>query len=144
MLKTDRDRLLSVVLNHLIPAEDGWSGAGEEDMIEAMLADSKIDNETHLIDEILMNLPTGFEQNSAKQQIAEIESIEAEFPQAFASLLRHTYNVYYSNTEVLKVLQEKSGYPARPPLFQGYQLEPFNPESLNTQKQRTPFWRKVR
>jgi hypothetical protein len=144
MLKKDRDKLLSVVLNHLVPAEDGWPSAGLEEIVEAMIDDSEVDKETHLIDEIIASLSTRFENISPEQQVDELQDIEARSPQAFASLLRHTYNVYYSSANVLKVLEEKSGYPARPPHLQGYELAPFNPESLNTQKQRRPFWRKVR
>jgi hypothetical protein len=144
MLKKDSDILLGIVLNHLVPAEDEWPGAGEEILLKAMIADSKVDNELHLIEEILAHLSDAFENNSAKQQVEELQMIETTSPQAFSSLLRHTYNVYYSNANVLNVLEVKSGYPARPPLFQGYELEPFNPESLNKQKQRAPFWRKVR
>ncbi|NKB37522.1 MAG: hypothetical protein GKR93_10185 [Gammaproteobacteria bacterium] len=132
-----------MILSLLVPAEDGWPAAGEAEIFEAFLQDVSADKNQNSIGELIQALPADFEKAATRLQIDYLETLESNHTSAFASLLRHTYNAYYSNSKVLKVLEAKSGYPARPPLFQGYEMEPFDPGSLKTQQQRAPFWRKT-
>jgi hypothetical protein len=134
---------LKIILALLVPAEDGWPAAGESEILESFLQDVAADKNQKSISDLIQTLPAEFEVAASQLQIDYLETLESNHTSAFASLLRHTYNAYYSNSKVLKVLEAKSGYPARPPLFQGYEMKPFDPGSLKTQQQRAPFWRKT-
>ncbi|NNM01312.1 MAG: hypothetical protein HKO62_11220 [Gammaproteobacteria bacterium] len=134
---------LAIVLDSLVPGDAPWPGAGGMGLAEAVMADAGIDRQAGLIDEVLSALPDSFDTAASDVRIRMLRAVEAEHEAAFAATVRHTYNVYYSHPEVLAVLESLTGYPARPPLYAGYAMEPFNPDVLATQRDRQPFWRKA-
>ncbi len=134
---------LAAVLDQLIPPEAPWPGAGAMGLAEAVLDDAEVDGNGETVDALLALLPSSFEDAAGAVQLRMLRAVEAEHAAAFGTLLRHAYNVYYSHPKVLAVLEAESGYPARPPLYAGYAMDPFDPAALATQRQRQPFWRKT-
>ena len=138
----NRDALTSA-LDCLVPREGAWPGAGSLGLADAVLKDADVDGHRSLIQRVLAALPERFVSLDARDKVSAMQAVEASTPAAFSTLVRHTYNVYYSHPAVLKVLEAETGYPARPPLYVGYEMEPFDPAVIATQKKRQPFWRKV-
>lgn len=139
----EHDALLPAVLDRLIPAEGPWPGGGAPGFPAAVVADAGKDGEAALLEDLLRALPTGFDTLAANAQDKALRTVEAAQPAAFAALHRHLVNVYYSHPQVLAVLEAQTGYPARPPLFGGYEMTPFDPDRLAAQRQRKPLWRPV-
>jgi hypothetical protein len=77
------------------------------------------------------------------EQIAALKTLEASEPDAFATLILYAYGAYYTDTRVRAVVEQRTGYPARPPQPEGYELPPFDERLLEKVKQRPPFWRRV-
>ncbi|MDX2224762.1 MAG: hypothetical protein SFV21_18560 [Rhodospirillaceae bacterium] len=134
-------KLLAAVLNALIPAGEGYPGAGHPAIAAACVADAALDGALGTIANALARLPTGFAARDAAARERALSDLEAGQPAAFASLLRHTYNAYYADAAVRAALETDTGYPARPPHYEGYELVPFDPGVLEKQRQRAPFWR---
>jgi hypothetical protein len=133
--------LLAAVLDGLIPAGEGYPGAGQSDIAAACLADAARDGQRDAIAELLARLPAGFAALDAAARERALATLEAGQPAAFAALVRHTYNAYYAHAAVRTALEADTGYPARPPHYEGYELAPFDPALLDKQRRRAPFWR---
>ena len=134
---------LTAVLDQLIPMQGSWPGAGALGLAEAVWTDAHVDGPFEAISAMLSNLPAGFDTLSEEDQYQALIAAEASDTVAFASLWRHAINVYYAHPEVLEVVEQETGYPARPPLYMGYELPPFDEALLEPQKTRAPFWRKA-
>lgn len=136
--------LVTAILDEIIPPQDPWPGAGRELLLnKAVIVSSQLDGDKAAVEDLIDKIGHSFHDLSAEEKRAVLRRHEQESPEAFAALVRHTYNVYYSREPVLKVLEAETGYPARPPLYFGYQMPEFDPEVLATQRKRKPLWRKV-
>ena len=71
------------------------------------------------------------------QKVQVLRTVEAESPQFFAMLLRHTYAGYYSNPRIIELL----GLEVRPPQPLGFDLEPFDPSTVEKVRERGKVWR---
>ena len=103
-------RLLSALLNELVPASDDGRipGAGALG-VAAFLANKATDDPALLasVREVLTHTAglaeargSEFEALHAAGRVAVVEALEREVPSAFAALLRHTYMGYYSRADV--------------------------------------------
>jgi hypothetical protein len=134
---------LTAVLNTLIPAEDGFPPAGEAAIQATFAKDVAADGNEVLVVQLLNALPDDFASRSSSDREHILKSVEAEQGAMFGAVLRHVYNAYWSNQTVREQLEKVEGYPARPPLYAGYEMDPFDPETLAVQRKREPFWRKA-
>jgi hypothetical protein len=133
--------LLAGVLDTLIPQGDGYPGAGSPAMCAACVADADADGERAAIAEVLRACPPTFLSTAPDAREAMLKAIELSHPKSFAALVRHLSNAYYSAAEVRLALEADTGYPARPPHYEGYEMAPFDERSLEQQRRRVPFWR---
>jgi hypothetical protein len=144
-LTEGQSRVLNAVLRGLLPGTDVWpsaAGLGLEGRV-AELAALDPDHPA-ILDGFLAALPDGFEELSDAERRHEVlQSMEASLPDAFGVVLVLAYNAYYTNPQVLTVVSERTGYAARAPQPEGYELDPFDESSLETVRQREPFWRQV-
>lgn len=140
---TTTDAKTAALLSTLVPAEDGFPAAGDLDIPAAFAKDVAADGNEALVEQLLTALPDDFAAQSNENRETILKAAEADQPAVFGGVLRHVYNAYYVNPTVRDVLEKVEGYPARPPLYAGYEMEKFDPESLTVQRKRKPFWRKA-
>ena len=140
--------LLTGVINRIIPAKDDMPGAGGLGIaffIEDAAATTP--SLTRLFNEGLAQISMatsqgpkrGFESlsNAAKDDL--LRSIEAANPVFFDQLVLQTYNGYYTNPEVFKLI----GYEVPVPAPTGSHPELLEVSLLDQQRNREPFWKKV-
>tara|TARA_B110000263_G_scaffold248714_1_gene264292 strand:- start:812 stop:1273 length:462 start_codon:yes stop_codon:yes gene_type:complete len=139
----NRSKILSAVLNTLIPESDLMPSASQL-YLEPTISDlsSRTPSTAKLILEGLQQIDIlamslhkeTFVKLPSTEQIEILKQIEISSPVFFSTLLRFTYDAYYSNTEIF----EKIGYSIPNPLE--YELTAPNEELLKPQKKRAPFW----
>ena len=140
--------LLTGVINRIIPPKDDMPGAGSlgiavfiEDAAAPPPSLTRLFNEG--LAQISMapgqGLERGFESlsNAAKDDL--LRSIEAANPVFFDQLVLQTYNGYYTNSEVFKLI----GYEVPKPAPPGSHPELLDASLLDQQRNREPFWKKV-
>lgn len=130
------EALLTSVLDMLVPPRAevaGAGGLGLAGQIPAAVAEP-----------VLAALPEGFAALDAAGRTAALQAVEAASPEAFAELVRQTYIAYYRDKRVLARIEQATGYAARPPQPEGYQIEPFDPSLLDVVKARGPQYRDTR
>lgn len=75
---------------------------------------------------------------------AELEQAEADAPEVFGAALNAAYSLYYTDPQVLAVMERATGYKAAPPQPGGYALPAFDPEMLAVPAARAALWRDPR
>jgi hypothetical protein len=148
VLDAAQRELLRAVLNRIVPAHQSLPGAGDlgvGDSIERSMAASiplrrlfleglgEIGITAHL------QAAEDFRRLDAGRQTAVLVRVEQRLPAFFAALGEHTYRGYYT----LEAVQHAVDPDARPPQPLGHELPGFNPDLLDRQRQRAPFWRPV-
>ncbi len=142
----DQLKLISAVLNRIIPPEGQLPGAGDlgvGDFIEETA--SKENGLRRLFTEGLASLEIVASQEAGGEflsltgaaQDAALQAVEKRHSAFFAELVRQCYNGYYTNPEMFGLI----GYAQSDP--QGYQPLPFDENLLEPQRRREPFWRQV-
>lgn len=136
--------LLTAVLDRLLPAHDELAGAGTMGLGQMVVAGA---GEAPHLDEpataVIQALPDDFTDADADTQDARLRAAESADPDRFAALVNLAYNAYYTDGRVLAAVEARTGYSARPPQPEGYQMEPFDESILATIRQRAPLWRQV-
>jgi hypothetical protein len=140
--------LLAGVINRIIPPNDTMPGAGDlgtAAYVEEAAAASP--NLTRLFNQGLaqiavaagQNSPNGFEglPSTAKDDL--LRSIESANPAFFDQLVLQTYNGYYTDPEVFKLIGYETPKLAEP----GAHPELLDVSLLDQQRKREPFWKKV-
>jgi hypothetical protein len=136
------------VLNRLIPASDGFPGAGDLDVatyvdtVVGRSADLKrlfTEGLTHIAMISQAQQEQEFSDLADDQKDAVLRQVETLYPVFFEALVQHTYSGYYSHPTVLRLL----GLEARPPQPRGYHLEPLDLTLLDNVKQRSPMYRQT-
>jgi hypothetical protein len=137
--------LITAVLDRLIPPQGEMPGAGEAGTADYM--DGVVSSSPHLarlfsrslqdIEIAAARLGSGFEELSGDQQDEVLRSVEADSPQFFDLLVRHTYNGYYSNPKVVELL----GLDPRPPQPRGNRVERGDLSSLQEVVERGQAYR---
>ena len=144
----EQTALASEVLDQLIPARGDFPGAGELGVAQHLgsLAGSKPDLGGLLRDglEAIESASreahfAAFSDISDDRKVEVLRAVEAESPQSFAMLVRHAYAGYYSNRRVIELM----GLEARPPQPLGFELEPFDPTTVEHVRERGKIWREV-
>ena len=81
----------------------------------------------------------GFLNLPKDRQLEVLLRVESEEPGFFDSLVRHTYNGYYTNPEVIQLLGGDQG----PPQPRGYHLDAGDFSGLEKVKQRSQVYRDI-
>ncbi len=122
---------LDAMLSTLLPAEAPWpSGAS---VAAVVTADLPADD----LAALLAALPSEF----AVGDEAALRQVERDHAALFDRLVTACYLAYYTDPAVRAVLEQLTGYEARPPQPLGYALPPFDDALLDPQRRRAPFWR---
>ena len=135
--------LLVAVLDRIIPAGDGFPGAGEiaSDYVARVVASGGV--AAPLISEIeqagLRYSSNGFTGLSDAQRDSVLKEIEASHPAAFDALVVSAYAGYYSDPRMIGLL----GLDPRPPQPRGHEMEPLNLRLLDRVRLRKPIYRET-
>ena len=131
--------LAADVLDQLVPARDGFPGAGELGVGASDPGLGRLFNDGLAAIEAASHRAhsAAFADLADDQKVQVLRTVEAESPQIFAMLLRHTYAGYYSNPRIIELL----GLEARPPQPLGFDLEPFDPGIVENARKRGKIWR---
>ena len=134
------------VLDCLVPGDtDGWPAAGQHGLAPKMLElleKLSVDGRQQLAI-FLSQLPENFPALSTEEQIEILKTIELSNPDCFETILKACYSAYYTDPEIRRILELKTGYEARPPQPLGYNMLPFDERLLEPVRARGPVWRKV-
>jgi hypothetical protein len=140
--------LLAGVLDRIVPPEGRLPGAGAlgvADYIDGVVGKSA--ELKRLFAQGLAQVEIAsramhssvFATLSAEQKDAVLHHVEASEPRFFEALVRQTYNGYYTNARVLKLL----GLEARPPQPRGYHVEMGDFSLIESVKKRGRAYRAV-
>ena len=137
--------LITAVLDRLIPPQGDMPGAGEAGGVNHL--DSVVSESRQLarlfsrglqdIEIAAARLGSGFEELGGDQQDEVLRGVEADSPQFFDLLVRHTYNGYYSNPNVVELL----GLDPSPPQPRGNRVERGDLSSLQAVIERGQAYR---
>ena len=144
-LSQSQHSLATAILDRLIPPQGDMPGAGEAgtadylDGIAAGSAQLARLFSTGLQDIEITAAQSGpsFSELNGDQQEDVLRSVEADSPEFFDLLVRHTYNGYYSNPNVVELL----GLDPRPPHPRGNRVERGDLSSLQVVVERGQAYR---
>ena len=138
--------LASEVLDQLVPARDGFPGAGELGVAQHVGSVAASNSALgQLFEGGLASIESAsrhahsaaFADLTDDQKAQVLRAVEAESPQFFSTLVRHSYAGYYSNPRIIEML----GLEARPPQPLGFDLDPFDPATVEHVRERGKIWR---
>jgi hypothetical protein len=142
----EQTALASEVLDQLVPARGGFPGAGELGVARHLddVAASKPDLGRLFHDGLAAIESTSHRTHSVafadlkdEQKVQMLRTVEVESPEFFFKLVRHTYAGYYSNPRIIEAM----GLEARPPQPLGFELDPFDPSTVEKVRERGKVWR---
>ncbi len=144
----EQRELLSAILDRIIPPQGELPGAGAlgvADFVEGVVGDQPVLRRLFLTGlaeiEIYASQNMGGEfslLNDAKKDSA-LAGTESGNPSFFGELVRQTYNGYYTNLTIFRLL----GYSHESTMKPGEPLELLDPALLDRQRQRPPIWREA-
>lgn len=135
---------LRQVLARLLPGDGAWPNAGALELENAILDRlTTMPDVAKQVVAALSALPEDAVRQGGGDLDAALKTIEAKQPEAFSGLLLTAYSAYYTDPRVRDVVEQVTGYEARPPQPLGYDLPPFDEALLAKVKKRKPFWRRV-
>jgi hypothetical protein len=135
-----RGNLLGAVLDRLLPANGPLAGASELGLGDRI--EEAVQARPHVA-ALLDGLADGFVELPGEAQDGILRGLEQQAPVPFGALVELAYNAYYTDRRVLAHLERFTGYPARPPQPEGYELGAFDEAALGTIRGRGPLFRTV-
>ena len=145
-LTDDQSRLATAVLDEIIPPDGELPGAGEMGgarRLDAVLADHPEIRRTVLDALQAIDIAAGsrgFLALEADARCEALRTVEAAQPDAFATLVKQAYNVYYTCPKVRRAL----GFMPENPQPDGFtQAQPFDSTLLDGVRKRNRTWRRV-
>jgi hypothetical protein len=140
-----RRDLLALVLDTLVPASDGFPGAGEVavDHVLAVAASSAdverlIAHGLQAVEEATRAAGApGLASLGPDERESLLRRVEQSHPEVFEALVRHTYGGYYSHPAVVARL----GLDASPPHPRGHRVEAVGLPNLARVTARGPIYR---
>ena len=139
--------LVTAILDRIIPANGSMPGAGRiaVDFIDRTVGGSPVLKRSFAggLSELEIYAQTAHGQDFINLSLEEQDTVllrtENSQPEFFDSLVRQTYDGYYSNATVLEAL----GLEARPPQPRGYQTNQGNLDMLENVRRRGTAYRQV-
>jgi hypothetical protein len=140
--------LIRAVLNRLIPAEGGFPGAGDLDLLDHLdrAACTSAETQRAFVEGMRqIGIESGrryardFEALAAPEQDAVLGRVEGGHRAFFAALVSQVYQGYYSHPAVVPLL----GLEARPPQPQGHTLPPFDVARTRAMSERGALYRQA-
>lgn len=140
--------LMLHVLNRIVPSGDGFPAAGDLGIVDyldtvarpsSMLKRRFAEGLAHIAiagDEVG---PAGFAGLPDDRKDDVLRQVEAALPEFFESLVKQTYNGYYTNVTVVELL----GPVVRPPQPLGHDVEPGDLSTLEDIRKRGTAYRLV-
>ena len=142
----DQIKLITSLLNRIVPAESEFPGAGDlgvGEFLDGAVSGSPKSRRSFSAGLRAISMTAvsqysrEFESLSADDQDDVLRIVESNQPEFFGELVRQTYNGYYINHRVIEAL----GLEARPPQPKGYPLEVGNLELIERVKARGTAYR---
>lgn len=130
--------LLDQVLDVVIPEGEGFPSARSLDLGTALLSGPAKEP----VEGLLGQLPGDFSTLSGPVRISLLEALERRRPETFATFLLEIYRAYYRAPAVVGVIEDLTGYAARPPQPLGYALPPFDEAMLAVPMRRPAHYRR--
>ena len=140
--------LLKKVMDILIPEVDNLPSAGllvtDEKILELL---NKYDKYSSSFDEFINALKLdpcckvsgGFESLNYENKETALKGLQQNIPESFENILELISLVYYSNDKVL----DRINWKRKTLQPNGWEVEKFDPEVLETTNLRKPFWKEV-
>jgi len=141
---SDDDVVLGAVLDTLLPPVGDLAGAGGLGLTTEFRRGAEL--APHLgtpAIALLRDVTVDFVSADPSERESRLRALETAHPDAFAAVLNLAYNAYYSDPRVLRRIEAVTGYAARPPQPDGYELPPFDESVLARIRERAPFWREA-
>ena len=144
-LSQSQHSLATAILDRIIPSQGDMPGAGESgtaDYLDGIAAGSAplarlFSTGLQDIEITAARSGPSFGELNGDQQDDVLRSVEADSPEFFDLLVRHTYNGYYSNPTVVELL----GLDPRPPQPRGNRVERGDLSSLEVVVERGQSYR---
>ncbi|MDP6498954.1 MAG: gluconate 2-dehydrogenase subunit 3 family protein [Dehalococcoidia bacterium] len=141
-------KMMFHVLNRIIPPGDGFPGAGDLGIVRYL--DAVVSSSAQLKRRFTEGLarieiagqedgPAGFASLRYDAKDKVLRQVESALPEFFASLVKQTYNGYYTNATVLGLL----GPEVRAPQPLGHDVEPGDLSTLEAISKRGTAYRPV-
>ena len=143
-----QEGLLKEVVNCIVPAEDGFPGAGDLGVashIDATIAESAAMKKlflaglAHVEITAFRTLGRDFAGLSPEEKYRALRQVEQEESDFWDALVQQTYNGYYTDPAILSLIRQE----ARPPQPRGYPMRPFDLKLLDNVRNRAPLYRRV-
>lgn len=128
---------IGALADTLLPGGDGFPAASTVGLPAWIIAR---DEYAAAVTRILELLSANFETLAPWQREVEARLLEASYQDAFEGFVTAAYAGYYTSLPVLAVIEEKTGYHARPQPF-GYALPPFDEAIVSVAGQSPRSWR---
>lgn len=129
------DPLISALLSSLLPGDSDWPSAAVTGLQDWF--GRRIDASPALADAVgwlRIVLPADFAIRAPSLRLVDLKGCEAADPARFAVVVTEAVSGYYIDPAVLRVVEAKTGFPARPPQPMGHRLEPFDFSILEGRK----------
>jgi hypothetical protein len=150
ILDPDRTRVLSALVDELIPGDEHWPPASATDAvryIDAMafsvpaLRPILIRGIDRLAEWARERFGTAFEELQPDSRLELTRELELENPDGvFELVFELTCEAYYRDERVLEVLEQQTGFSA-PAAMVGWEMEPFDDTLLDRVRQLPPRFR---
>lgn len=137
------DQMLIALLDTILPASEDMPGAGTHGLAPSVASDEADSRLGVGLDAVLAALPVGFVEadqagrEAALRLIAESQSANVD------AAVNLTYTAYYTDPDVLALIEKRTGYHAGPPQPRGYELPLFDAAALARTRQSAPIWRET-
>ncbi len=136
-LSPDEALAIDALTDTLLPGGDGFPAASKVSIGAWIAARGEY---ADTIREILPLVPPGFHTLALELREAQARDVEARHPIPFERFVQAAYAGYYSSLPVLSVIEEATGYHARPQPF-GYAPPAFDDAIVSVRRQAPPSWR---
>ena len=142
----EQTALAANVLDQLVPPRNGFPGAGELGVARHL---DGVAASNPALDRLFQDGLASIESASRRthsaafadladdHKVQVLRAVETDSPDFFTMLVRHTYAGYYSNARIIELM----GLEARPPQPLGFDLDPFDPTTVEHVKERGKIWR---
>jgi hypothetical protein len=129
--------LLKAVLSTLLPGNGLWPAASATHVpVRVVQRLTVAPPLSAAIDWLEGELPRDFPERNLDARLADLRRCEAANPAHFSVLLTEAVSAYYTDAAVQQVIEQTTGFPARPPQPAGRTVEPYDWAAFERQRAR--------